>query len=126
MKRPLNQEALDEEWQRQYRALPESVRGLLSFEHFKAQGGEIEDTVRASARRRQEGSQAAFDSGWLGQARVLRLFPSALCYYGWQRLADNFSGFTLALNSRNSVFDSTRERPSKLAPFSMGSLIASK
>jgi len=118
--RPLSQEALDAEWQRQYQALPEAVRSLLSFEHFKTQGGEIEDNVRAAARRHQGGQQAHYDTGWLGQARLLRLFPSALCYTGWRQLADDFSGFALALNSRHSSFTSTKERPSKLAPVRYG------
>ena len=118
--RPLSQEALDLEWLRQYRALPEAVRGLLSFEHFKTQGGEIEDNVRAAARRHQNGQQAHFDTGWLGQARLLRLFPSALCYYGWRQLAEDFSGFALVLNSRHATFASSKERPSKLAPVRYG------
>ncbi len=123
---PLDQEALDEEWLRQYEALPEAVRGLLSFDHFRAQGGAIEEDIRAAARRRQGGSQAQFDIGWMGQGRLLRLFPSALCYYGWNHLAEGFSGVALVLNSGHANFASSRERPSKLAPVRYGEPYAFK
>lgn len=100
--------------------MPEAVRGLLSYEHFRAQGGAIEEDVKAAARRRQGTGQAHYDPGWLGQARVLRLFPSALCYTAWRWLAEDFSGLAVALNSRHPALASSRERPSRLAPVGYG------
>ncbi|WP_108126702.1 hypothetical protein [Saccharospirillum mangrovi] len=118
--RPVSEEALDEEWQRQYQALPESVRGLLSFEHFRAQGGSIEADIRAAARRRQGADQPHYDTGWLGQARLLRLFPSSVCYAGWRDLAQGFSGVAVALSSTHKSLASSRERPLFLGPVRYG------
>lgn len=118
--RPVTFEALEAEWQRQYAAMPESVKGLLSYEHFRAQGGAIEADVRAAAKRRQSGGLPHYDQGWLGQGRVLRLFPSALSYYGWRWLADDFSGIAVVVNGASTALKSDRERPSVLAPVVYG------
>lgn len=118
--RPVSEEALEEEWQRQYEALPETVRGLLSFEHFRAQGGAIESDIRAAARKRQGGDQPHYDTGWQGQARLLRLFASPVCYYGWREPAQAFSGLAVALNSGHKALASSRERPSMLGPVRYG------
>lgn len=118
--RPVSEEALDAEWLHQYEALPEAVRGLLSFEHFRAQGGAIEADVRAAARRREGGDQPHYDTGWQGQARLMRLFASPVCYYGWSDLAERFSGVAIALNSAHKSLASSRERPSLLGPVRYG------
>ena len=118
--RPVSEEAMEEEWQRQYEALPEAVRGLLSFEHFRAQGGSIEADIRAAARRHQGGEQPHYDNGWQGQGRLLRLFASPVCYAGWRDLAQGFSGLAVALNSAHKSLASTKERPSLLAPVRYG------
>lgn len=119
-RRPVAAEAVEEEWRRQYEAMPEAVRGLLSYEHFRAQGGAIEEDIRAAAQRRQSGGKPHYDQGWMGQGRVLRLFPSLLSYYGWRWLADGFSGLAVILNSRNPALVSSSERPSLLAPVEYG------
>lgn len=117
---PLAPEVLERQWQLFYDALPEAVRGLLSFEHFRQQGGAIEAEVREAARRQSRPDQKGYDLGWLGQARYLRLFPSVACFLAWQELGDAFSGLAIELDSGHAGLESTRERPTVLAPVVYG------
>ncbi|MCH8531353.1 MAG: hypothetical protein LAT65_10925 [Saccharospirillum sp.] len=117
---PLDPEALERQWQLYYEALPETVRGLLSFEHFRQQGGTIEAEVRDAARRQNQPQQQGYDHAWLGQARYLRLFPSAACFLAWQELGDAFSGLAIELDSGHVGLESSRERPTVLAPVVYG------
>lgn len=117
---PVSAEAMEAEWQRQYEALPLAVKGLLSFEHFRAQSGELANSVQASARQRELGCTPGYDLGRLARARVARLFPSALSYLAWRELADGFSGLAVALVSRHASLASREGRPALLAPVQYG------
>lgn len=117
---PLAPEVLERQWQLYYEALPDAVRGLLSFEHFRQQGGPIEEEVREAARRQQQPQQQSYDLGWLGQARYLRLFPSPACFLAWQELGDGFSGLAIELDSGHAGLASTKARPTVLAPVVYG------
>lgn len=117
---PVSAEALESEWQRQYEALPAAVKGLLSFEHFRAQSGELASTIVKSAREREYGHRPHYDLNRLGKARVARLFPSALTYLAWRDLAEAFSGVAVALVSRHAALASREGRPALLAPVQYG------
>lgn len=117
---PVSAETLEAEWRRQYEALPLAVKGLLSFEHFRAQLGELANSVKASARQREYGHTPGYDLGRLARARVARLFPSALSYLAWRDLAGGFSGLAVALVSRHASLASREGRPALLAPVQYG------
>lgn len=117
---PLAPEALEQQWERYYQALPDAVRGLLSYEHFRQQGGPIENEIREAARRQARPQQSGYDSGWLGQARYLRLFPSAACFLAWHEQGEAFSGLAVELDSSHSGLESSKERPTLLAPVVYG------
>jgi hypothetical protein len=117
---PVSADLLDAEWQRQYEALPLAVKSLLSFEHFRAQQGELASTVTEAARKRQYGNTPQYDLGRLARARVARLFPSALSYLAWSGLADRFSGLAVALASRHEALARREGRPALLAPVQYG------
>ena len=117
---PVSAEALEREWQRQYEALPLAVKGLLSFEHFRAQSGELASTIQASAREREHGRLPGYDLNRLAKARVARLFPSALSYLAWRDLADGFRGLAVAVQSRHASLASRAGRPALLAPVQYG------
>ncbi|WP_028671817.1 hypothetical protein [Saccharospirillum impatiens] len=117
---PVSAEALEGEWQRQYEALPAAVKGLLSFEHFRAQSGELASSIRTAAREREYGRTPSYDLGRLAKARVARLFPSALSYLAWRDLAEGFSGLAVAMLSRHASLASQEGRPALLAPVQYG------
>ncbi|MHA7880642.1 MAG: hypothetical protein ACX931_12680 [Saccharospirillum sp.] len=123
---PVAPEVLEQAWLTYYQALPEAVRSLLSFEHFRQQGGTIEAEVRDAARRQSQPEASGYDLGWLDQARYLRLFPSAACFLAWQGLAENFSGLAIALDSGHSGLASSKERPTVLAPVVYGGAYRTK
>lgn len=117
---PVSAEALENEWQRQYDALPAAVKGLLSFEHFHAQSGELASTIQSAAREREYGRTPSYDLSRLAKARVARLFPSVLSYLAWRDLAEDFSGVAVALVSRHAALASREGRPALLAPVQYG------
>lgn len=117
---PVSADVLAAEWRHQYDALPAAVKGLLSFEHFRAQQGDLASTVLASARQREHGQTLQYDPDRLAKARVARLFPSPLCYLAWREQADEFSGLALALASRHDSLASQEGRPALLAPVKYG------
>lgn len=117
---PVSVEAMEAEWQRQYETLPPAVKSLLSFEHFRAQSGELASTIQTAARQREYGRTPGYDLNRLARARVARLFPSALSYLAWRDLAGGFSGLAVALVSRHAALASREGQPALLAPVQYG------
>ncbi|MBU2863833.1 hypothetical protein KO489_08285 [Reinekea forsetii] len=110
---PITEHEINQELRRQFEALPGHISALLSFEDFTKQSEKLMPSIEAAIKARRQQSKPGsnqYSTERFHKVSYLRLFNSALSHYGWQCLADQFSGICVELEANHDVFQSNDER----------------
>jgi len=117
---PVTEQEFGHELKREYGSLPENIRGLLSFDAFKAQSKKLEASIRQNVLKRRKNLVQGYTLNRVNGVAYIRLFSSALSSYGWTSLAKEHSGLCIGFNVSSSMFQPSKSHPIIMKPVKYG------
>jgi hypothetical protein len=117
---PVTEQEMLKGFEKEYKKLPDTIRGLLPFEEFLKQRDKLEPNVKAEILKSRGEVTQGYVSERRNQTSFLRLFHTATSDYGWQTIANGFKGICFELSSRAKCFAPVKGQPSLLNPVQYG------
>jgi hypothetical protein len=121
---PITDHEIDQEMQRQYQTLPPHICQLLTYDAYKKQSEKLRPSILAAIQTQREAYKGEvsnqYSAARIAKVNYLRLFSSAICQFGWQSLANDFSGVCIELNVDHAMFSSNDDRLAMLKAVSYG------
>lgn len=120
--RPVSEEDIEIEQQRQYQLLPDNIKNFLPFDVFKSQTGKISDSIKKAAQERKRGDTiTGYNKKSLDKVAMIRLFTTGLSHRAWSEFGEKHSGLCVVLDSSNELFKSNSGKPVQFGPVKYGS-----
>ncbi|MFQ3228843.1 hypothetical protein [Reinekea sp.] len=121
---PIPDHEIEQEMKRQYESLPSHISALLGYEDYKKQSEKLMPSIIDAIQLKRKGAQAdvsdQYNKARFAKVSYLRLFNSAKCHFGWETLANNFTGMCIELKANHEVFSSNQDRLALIKPVGYG------
>jgi hypothetical protein len=118
----VGQDEYQQELKRQYQALPDNLKGMVSFEYFQQQSEQKRDQIEQAILKRKSGpsDSICYDLSKYFQLGYLPLFSSATHYGLWLTRACQHQGICLELDAEHAAFQGQSGQPALLKAVSYG------